>query len=306
MKNIKIQKYQLSNLERVIFKKKFITKENRLVNLLILSFFLVDVLFLIMIQNFNPRLSETKMRAIRNKYLALIYDKNIIKSVSKSPKIKEKNLSKISYSSSPEPKSNKTETRNDKSSRLQIITISISTSYDDLIDKLNIPGVESPIFKTNLDDMLANVLKKIDLNIKNRGYNPATDLYDFGNEKLKMERKVTKPTISSKRIVNEIFHRQADRPRKTVNAVLRQNERQFNYCLHRFRNSSSSDKLMLKVKFDIDHRGKVLRSGIRVIETNIENEKLLRCLIRTISSWNNFGRIAKSELTYRVVQKWIF
>ena len=139
-----------------------------------------------------------------------------------------------------------------------------------------------------------------------RTVDPSLDMTYFETEKLKLKREEVKPTINMERIQTGLLKVNANRSQNQVNKQIRKNEIRLKYCIHKFTKFTLNKKLTAAFTFEIDYRGHVLRNSIRIVETNIKNDQLLKCLHRVIGSWKNFGEIEDQDHTYTVRQKWIF
>jgi hypothetical protein len=174
------------------------------------------------------------------------------------------------------------------------------TSMDSLISllsSLHSPGMDSP----DLDAVLSKVRT---FRLRGDKMNPALESTPLPEYRLKLE-KTYSPEIDTTRIENDIFHVQAPRNSIEVEQILKENERMIRYCFRKHR-YEMSHTYTISVEFEIDFRGYVIPASVKIINTNIQNPELIRCIRRTISRWRNFGAVEFTQGTYKVRQKWIF
>ena len=297
--------------EKILFKRRWFFFDNKIFSLLLLFLLCLDCLFIFFIQDFSKLdISKKDIQKIRDKYVQVLYKDSFMKDKDIDKKLYSSRLSLKKDRNDKGPDKNKDDIKknipgNANYGQVQMIIVSIETDFDDLINNLDIPGIEGK-FSGDLDKMLDKVLKKIDRHIQNPNFDPALDITEYHDEKLMLERDEKKSTINIERIENTLLHRQSNRRQSMVNKILRKNETNLRYCIHKHTRFQKIRSYTVIVIFEINYKGEVIRNSVKIKETNIKNDDLLRCLTRVIAFWKNFGEIEEDGTTYRIQQKWIF
>ncbi len=78
------------------------------------------------------------------------------------------------------------------------------------------------------------------------------------------------------------------------------------YCIEKYYRHDPSVRGNIVVKFDIHPEGYVIPESIRIIRSDIQDPRVLRCIQRTIRRWRNFPRVAYEMGEYTITQKYIF
>ena len=302
----------LSNEEKEIFKRHLYSRENISFHLIALFLVCLDLLFIFWVQGFKSiYLNEAQIKQIRDKYINTFYlesealDRAL--QLEKAEQRSDLKLREDKRKETPDIKDNAdTEARKSPHyGKMKMVILNIATDYDDLIARIPSANI-SGIIKDDLDAMLDKVIKKINEDMTKPQFDPALDMNYFETEKLNLKREEIKPTINMNRIETGLLEVQANRSQNAVNKQIRLNEPQLNYCIHKHTRFTINTKLTITVIFKINNLGYVNRNTIKIIGTNIKDDKLIKCIKRVIATWKNFGEIDDKENTYLVRQKWIF
>ncbi|NOX36980.1 MAG: AgmX/PglI C-terminal domain-containing protein [Calditrichaeota bacterium] len=78
------------------------------------------------------------------------------------------------------------------------------------------------------------------------------------------------------------------------------------YCIDKYYRHDPSVRGNIVVKFDIHPEGYVIPESIRIVRSDIQDPRVLRCIKRTIRRWRNFPRVAYEMGEYTITQKYIF
>lgn len=265
--------------------------------LLILVFLILYLFFLWQVQFYTPeRDNSAVLLQIRQQYYARILTESLRmrKSlpVSSGPQNEKNESSLWVLRSSDKP---------EKPRGLIGMETVIIQPFERLVDSL-FGKWTSPISETeiNLDDLLGKIR-----HYRQAGpFQPDLDYTPLDEEKIKLE-KTYSPAISGARIENPIFHQQAARDPLEVQLILQQNESTIRYCFRKH-NIVSEGKYFIRLRFALDPGGRVIAETVVVLETNISDPELIRCIVRSVSRWKNFGTADDSTRTYVINQKWIY
>jgi hypothetical protein len=85
-----------------------------------------------------------------------------------------------------------------------------------------------------------------------------------------------------------------------------ENKKYVKHCIDRYYRNDPTFRGNMVVKFDIHPEGYVVPQSIRVIESDIEDTRVLNCIKRTIRRWRNFPRVPYELGEYSITQKYVF
>ncbi len=89
-------------------------------------------------------------------------------------------------------------------------------------------------------------------------------------------------------------------------AVLDANETDIRYCFERYSRFDPTFKGDLVVSFTIHPDGHVIPSSIKIIQSNITDPRIIRCIKKSIQRWRNFPKIALENGNFTITRKYIF
>ncbi len=89
-------------------------------------------------------------------------------------------------------------------------------------------------------------------------------------------------------------------------AVLDANEVDIRYCFERYSRFDPTFKGDIVVSFTIHPDGHVIPSSIKIIQSNITDPRIIRCIKKSIQRWRNFPRIALENGNFTITRKYIF
>ncbi len=78
------------------------------------------------------------------------------------------------------------------------------------------------------------------------------------------------------------------------------------YCINKFHRNDPSIRGNIVVKFKIHPDGYVIPSSIKIVESDIPDPRVLRCIKRVISRWRDFPKVAYEDGIYTITQKYVF
>ncbi len=78
------------------------------------------------------------------------------------------------------------------------------------------------------------------------------------------------------------------------------------YCINKFHRNDPSIRGNIVVKFKIHPDGYVIPSSIKIVESDIPDPRVLRCIKRVIARWRDFPKVAYEDGIYTVTQKYVF
>jgi len=93
---------------------------------------------------------------------------------------------------------------------------------------------------------------------------------------------------------------------ENVIATANENKKYVKQCIDRITRNDPTMRGNLVVKFDIHPEGYVVPASIRVVESDIQDMRILNCIKRTIRRWHNFPQVPYEQGEYTVTQKYVF
>lgn len=93
---------------------------------------------------------------------------------------------------------------------------------------------------------------------------------------------------------------------ENVIATANENKKYVKQCIDRITRNDPTMRGNLVVKFDIHPEGYVVPASIRVVESDIQDMRILNCIKRTIRRWHNFPQVPYEHGEYTVTQKYVF
>lgn len=92
---------------------------------------------------------------------------------------------------------------------------------------------------------------------------------------------------------------------KTI-ASVNQNSWSVKICIERFARINPLIKGSMLVRFDIHPGGHVIQESVRVVQSDINDPRVVNCVVRNIRRWRNFEALASSKGVYTLTQKFVF
>ena len=92
---------------------------------------------------------------------------------------------------------------------------------------------------------------------------------------------------------------------KTI-ASVNENSWSVKICIDRFARVNPLIKGSMLVRFDIHPSGHVIQESVRVIQSDINDPRVAKCVVRNIRRWHNFEVLASSKGVYTLTQKFVF
>lgn len=93
---------------------------------------------------------------------------------------------------------------------------------------------------------------------------------------------------------------------ENIIATANENKKYVKQCIDRITRNDPTMRGNLVVKFDIHPEGYVVPASIRVVESDIQDMRILNCIKRTIRRWHNFPQVPYEQGEYTVTQKYVF
>ncbi len=78
------------------------------------------------------------------------------------------------------------------------------------------------------------------------------------------------------------------------------------HCINKYHRNDPSIRGNIVVKFKIHPDGYVIPSSIKIVESDIPDPRVLRCIKKVISRWRDFPKVAYEDGVYTITQKYIF
>ncbi|HED11755.1 MAG TPA: AgmX/PglI C-terminal domain-containing protein [Caldithrix abyssi] len=95
------------------------------------------------------------------------------------------------------------------------------------------------------------------------------------------------------------------RDQNEVLTVLYRKQNIIQNCFKKALRNNSISRGAIKVEFEIDPRGFVIPSSVRILDSTLRNRLVEQCIKKNISRWRNFARLEET-LPSHVVHKFIF
>jgi len=96
------------------------------------------------------------------------------------------------------------------------------------------------------------------------------------------------------------------RTQKQTLVTINENSQFIRYCLEKFYAGDPTVKGNIVVKFDIHPNGYVIPESVRIIQSDIADPRLIRCIKKNIRRWRNFPKVAMEMGDYTITQKYVF
>lgn len=94
-------------------------------------------------------------------------------------------------------------------------------------------------------------------------------------------------------------------PQETY-AIIAGNEMDIQYCFEKYARYNPDFSGDLKISFIIHPDGYVIPSSIKILNSNITDPRIIRCIKRSLRRWKNFPSIALEDGIFRVTRKYVF
>lgn len=88
--------------------------------------------------------------------------------------------------------------------------------------------------------------------------------------------------------------------------VANDNKKFIKHCLDRYYRNDPTRRGQFVVKFEIHPDGYVIPETIRVLESDIQDVRIIDCIKRTIRRWRNFPPVPYEHGEYAITQKYFF
>ncbi len=95
------------------------------------------------------------------------------------------------------------------------------------------------------------------------------------------------------------------RDQNEILSVLYDKQNIIQNCFNKALRNSAIGRGAIKVEFEIDPRGFVIPSSVRILDSTLRNRAVEQCIKKNISRWRNFARLEET-LPSHVVHKFIF
>ncbi|RMF55593.1 MAG: hypothetical protein D6748_15045 [Calditrichaeota bacterium] len=89
-------------------------------------------------------------------------------------------------------------------------------------------------------------------------------------------------------------------------SIAHSNKKFVRYCIEKFYRNDPTVKGNIVVRFSIHPEGYVIPESIRIVHSDIPDERVLRCIKKNIRRWKNFPRVAYEMGEYSLTQKYVF
>lgn len=89
-------------------------------------------------------------------------------------------------------------------------------------------------------------------------------------------------------------------------AVANENTNTIKPCLERIYRKYPTLKGQFVVKFDVHPKGYVMPQSVKIVESDIQDIRILNCIKRSIRRWKNFPEIDIDNGVYAMTQKFVF
>ncbi len=96
------------------------------------------------------------------------------------------------------------------------------------------------------------------------------------------------------------------RTQKQTLVTINENSQFIRYCLEKFFAGDPTVKGNIVVKFDIHPNGYVIPESVRIIQSDIADPRVIRCIKKNIRRWRNFPKVAMEMGDYTITQKYVF
>ncbi len=92
---------------------------------------------------------------------------------------------------------------------------------------------------------------------------------------------------------------------KTI-AIANENKQFVRQCIEKLTRNDPGIKGHIIIRFTIHPEGYVIPESVKILQSNIQDDRVLRCIKRNIRRWKNFPRVAYEKGIYSLTQKYIF
>ncbi len=89
-------------------------------------------------------------------------------------------------------------------------------------------------------------------------------------------------------------------------AIMESNEYDIQYCFEKYSRYDPNFSGNVLVSFTIHPFGYVIPSSIKILNSNITDPRIIRCIKKSIQRWRNFPRLALENGEFTVKRKYIF
>lgn len=96
------------------------------------------------------------------------------------------------------------------------------------------------------------------------------------------------------------------RNHEVIISIAKENEKTVKHCIERIARNNPTFNGILIVRFTIHPQGHVLPESVRIIDSDIVDMRIKRCIVRNIRRWKNFPPVSAEKGEYTMTQKYIF
>ena len=89
-------------------------------------------------------------------------------------------------------------------------------------------------------------------------------------------------------------------------AIIEMNESDIKFCFDRAARFNPGFSGNILISFTIHPDGYVIPSSIKIVKSDINDSRILNCIVKSMRRWRNFKRLAYEEGSYTVMRKYIF
>ncbi len=104
----------------------------------------------------------------------------------------------------------------------------------------------------------------------------------------------------------EFSSNNSNRDLQETTAIMEVNEVDVRYCFEKFARYDPSFSGNVLVSFTIHPKGYVIPSSIKIVKSNIQDVRVIRCIKKSIERWRNFPKMALDEGSFTVTRKYVF
>lgn len=96
------------------------------------------------------------------------------------------------------------------------------------------------------------------------------------------------------------------RKQEEAMAIANENKKFVRHCIDKVYRNDPTLRGQMVIKFDVHPEGYTIGESIKVIESDIEDPRIMQCIKRSIRRWRNFPKVAYENGNYSVTQKFVF
>ncbi len=89
-------------------------------------------------------------------------------------------------------------------------------------------------------------------------------------------------------------------------AVANENKKFVRHCIDKVYRNDPTLRGQMVIKFDVHPEGYAIGESIRVLESDIEDPRIMQCIKRSIRRWRNFPKVTYEMGNYSITQKYVF